>query len=125
MKISHSAIKSSIFQLVKTVEVDIQLADHAWSLRIELFQDTDQANHFRCHAWESELFRLTPSFPRDENNLPAHITDGMLLVERGIAHQKIDYPLEDIVAPNVEAALEVVLDDLKRFLEHATREAAR
>lgn len=47
------------------------------------------------------------------------------MVGRGIPHQRIGYPQEDIVAANVEAALEIVLDDLKKFLEHSTREVAR
>ena len=92
---------------------------------MELFRDTERADHFRCHVWELELFRLTPSFPQDDNGLPAHITDDTIMVERGIAHQRLNYPREDIIASNVEAALEVVIDDLKRFLEHTTGETAR
>lgn len=70
------------------------------------------------------MFRLTPSFPQDENNEPAHISDDVIMVERGILYGRIKYPREDIVAPNADAALEVVIDDLKRFLEHATGEVA-
>jgi hypothetical protein len=124
MKISHSAITSSLFELVKTVELDVQLGDDSWSTRIELFRDTTRADHFRCHVWELEFFRLTPTFPQDENNQPAHISDDVIMVERGISFSRIKYPREDIVAPDADAALEVVIDDLKRFLEHATGEVA-
>ena len=120
MKVIHSAITSSVFELVKTVEVDIQLGEDAWTTRIELLRDTEKSDHFRCRAWELELHRLTPSFPRDDRNQPAHITDAPILVERGIAHSRINYPLEDIIAPDVESALEIVVSDLKRFLEHVT-----
>ena len=121
---SHSAITSSLYQLVKTLELDIQLDDVSWSLRIELFRNTEAADHFRCHVWELEFFRLTPTFPQDENNQPAHVSDDVLLVDRGIANSRIAYPKEDIIAANVDTAIEIVIDDLKRFLEHVTGERA-
>jgi hypothetical protein len=124
MKVTHSAVTSPVYELVKTVEVDIQLGDDLWTTKVELLRDTEKANHFRCRVWELELHRLTPSFPRDKNNLPAHITDVPIFVERGIAHSRIKYPPEVIVAPDVESAIETVMSDLKRFLEHATGEAA-
>jgi hypothetical protein len=124
MKISHSAITSSIFELVKTVELDIRLGDDSWSIRIELLQDTEAKDHFRCHVWELELFRLTPAFPRDENDQPAHISDDILMVDRGIAHSRIAYPAENIIASDADAALEIVLDDLKQYLKHVTGEEA-
>lgn len=124
MKFSHSAVKSSIYELVKTVEPDIQFGDNAWSTRIELFRDTESADRFRCRVWELELFRLTPGFPRDSNNLPSHTTNDTIMVERGVARQLIEYPREDIIAANVEAALEIVINDVGRFLEHVTGEPA-
>src|SRR5688572_18101826 len=85
MKIPHHFVKNPIFELVKVVEVDIQLSDEiAWTYRIEIFRDTEQFNRYRCRVWELELFRLIPSFPRNENNEPAHLTDDTIMVERGI-----------------------------------------
>jgi hypothetical protein len=124
MKISHSAITSPIFEVVKTVELDIRFGDDSWSIRIELLQDTEVKDHFRCHVWELELFRLTPTFPQDENGQPAHISDDMLMVDRGIPRSRIDYPREDIIAADVDAAIGIVLDDLKRNLKHITGEEA-
>src|SRR5262249_20291677 len=124
MKISHSAITSSVFELIKTLELDVQLGDDSWSIRIEIFKDTETNGRFRCHVWELELFRLTPTFPQGKDNEPAHSSDDVLMVDRGIARSRIAYPKEDIVAPDADAAIEIVLDDLKRFLEHATHEAA-
>lgn len=124
MKISHSAITSSVFESVKIVELDIRLGDDSWSVRIELLRDTEASDRFRCHVWELESFRLTPTFPRDENDQPAHISDDVLMVDRGIAHSQIAYPREDIIARDADSALEIVLDDLKRFLQHVTDEEA-
>ena len=127
MKVIHRAVTSSIFELVKTIELDIQLSDEdSWTTRIELFCDTEQPNRYRCHVWELELFRLTPSFPRSEKNEPAHITDDTIMVERGITHGNVASRLnEPFDAPNVEAALEMVIEDLKKFLEHVSGEKAK
>jgi hypothetical protein len=124
MKISHSAITSSIFELVKTVELDIRLGDNSWPIRIELLQATEAKDRFRCHVWELELFRLTPRFPQDENGQPARLSDDTLMVERGIPRSRIAYPTEDIIAVDVDAALWIVLDDLKQYLSHVTGEEA-
>lgn len=122
MKISHRTVTSSVFELVKVVELDIRMSDEdAWTTRIELFRDTEQAGRYRCRVWESELFRLTPSFPRNEGDEPAHVTDGTVMVERGIARSEIaSLANEPFDAPSPEAALEMVVVDFKRFLEHAT-----
>ena len=125
MRIIHSAIVSPIYELAKTFELDIQLGEDSFTMRIELFRNTEKEDHFRCHVWECEMFRLTPTSPMDENNQPTHICDDVLMVDRGIPRSHIPYPLEDIVAPNIDAALEIVLNDLKRFLEHSTLEKAK
>ena len=127
MKIIHRAITSSVFELVKTAELDIQLSDEdSWTVRIEIFRDTEQVNLFRCHVWELELFRLTPSFPRTEEDEPAHITDDVIMVERGIAHSEIASRLnKPFSAPNTETALEMVIEDFKKFLELTTGESAK
>jgi hypothetical protein len=124
MRLTHPAVTSSVFELVKTIELDIQFGEDSWTTRIELLRDAERADHFRCHVWQLELHRLTPSFPRDENGLPAHVTDACIFTEEGVPRSRIAYPLEDIVAPNVDSALEIVLDDLKSFLKHVTGEEA-
>ena len=63
MKIKHPNVISAVYELAKTVEVDIQLSDEdAWISRIELFRDTEQPDRYRCRVWELELFRLTLFF---------------------------------------------------------------
>ena len=122
MKIAHSAVTSPIYELARSLEVDLQLGDDSQTFRIELFRNTEKADHFRCHVWELEMFRLKPTFPQDGE--PAHVSDDVLMVDRGIPRSQIAYPREDIVAPDIDAALEIVLNDLKAFLEHATTERA-
>ena len=127
MKIDHVAIKSSIFELVKSVEVDIELSDeHSWTSRIEILRDTEDPNSFRCRVFESELFRLTPSFPRNDSNQPVHVTDETLFVERGIARSEIASRMnKSFRAVDADAAIELVIRDLKAFLKHVTGRKAQ
>jgi len=118
MNTIHSAIKSPIYELGKTCELDVQIAEVTYKIRIELFRNTEQENHFRCHVWELEMFRLTPTFPMDETGEPADISDDTVMVDRGIPSSRFSYPREDVVAPSIEAAFEIVLSDLKASLEH-------
>src|SRR5438034_11614175 len=120
MRIVHSAVASPIYEFAGTFELDIRLGDELISMRIELFRNSVEKDHFRCHVWELEMFQLIPTLPRNKNNEPAHICDDVLMVDRGIPRSHIPYPEQDIVAPNVNAALEIVLNDLKQFLEHST-----
>ena len=125
MKVDHSAISSPICELAKICELDIQLGEDSYTLRIELFRNTEKDGHFRCHAWELEMFRLVPTFPMNESNEPAHSCDDVVMVDRGIPRSSIRYPVEDIVAPSIDAAFEIVLGDIRGFLEHSTSAKAK
>jgi len=124
MKIAHSAVTSPLYELARSFEVDVQLGDDSLTFRIELFRNKERPDSFRCHVWDLEMFRLTPTFPRDENGDPSHVCDDVLMVDRGIPQSRVAYPREDIIASNIDAALEIVLNDLKAFLEHVTAERA-
>lgn len=54
MRIGHRAVTSPVFELVKTVELDIQMVENdAWAMRIEFFRDTGQPNRYRYCVLES------------------------------------------------------------------------
>jgi len=83
MKIHHPAITSLVFELVKTVEVDLSLSDETWPTRIEVFRDTERVDFFRCHVWQLEPFRIQFTFPQEQGQ-PAHSpSDHLLMVEWG------------------------------------------
>src|SRR5262245_35244947 len=112
MKIIHSAVTSPVFELVKTIELDIQFGEDSWTTRVELFRDTEREDVFRCHVWELELFHLRPSFPRDDHDEPAHVTDDTIMVERGIAGSNVaSIQNEPFLASSIDSALQMVLDD--------------
>ena len=125
MNIVHSAIMSPLYDLAKTCELDVRLGDVAYKIRIELFRNTEKKDHYRCHVWELELFRLTPTFPMDEKGQPADISDDLVMVDRGTNLGIRDSTKEDIVAPSIEAALELVMNDLKTSLENPTEQKAK
>jgi hypothetical protein len=72
------------------------------------------------------MFRLTPTFLQDQSGQPAHLTDDTIMVERGLAGSSITSHLkQSFAAPNVEAALGMVIEDLKSYLEQVTGERAQ
>ncbi len=125
MKITHSAITSPVFELVKVIELDITLADVFMPTRIEIFQDTERTDFFRCRVWELEHFRLTPTFPMDEGGKPLHISDDVIQVERSATYRISKDLSYGYVAADADAALQKIIDDLKSFLEHVTGEKAQ
>jgi hypothetical protein len=121
MKITHFAITSPVFELVKTVEVDLQLGDEMWPTRFEILRDTERQDHFRCRVWQLEMFRIQSTFPQTGER-PAHQpSDHTLIVEWEGAHVG---RYDDFVAADADAALKKVIEDFCKFLEHTTGEKA-
>ena len=85
MRVEHPAVPNPIYELAKTLELDIELGEYSYSFRIELFRNTEREDRFRCHAWELEMFRLSPTFPKGANGEPEHVCDDVLMVDRGIS----------------------------------------
>lgn len=122
MKITHSATTSPIFELVKTVEVDLQFGDEMWPMRFEILRDTERKDHFRCRIWQLEFFTIQSTFPQSGGR-PAHEpSDHRLIVEWDGGTHIGHY--DDFVATDAEAALSNVIQDFRKFLEHTTREKA-
>ena len=117
-RIRHSAVTTPIYELVKTVELTLQLED-SWDMRFEIFADTESPGHYRARLWQHEFHRLRPSFPQDDNGEPKDVQDAVIPIEW--SNVKIgDY--RDIQASSPDEALELVLNDFKQFLEHVTLE---
>jgi hypothetical protein len=121
MKITHSKITSPVFELVKTLEVDFEIGDETWPTRFEILRDTERKDLFRCRVWQLEFFRIQSTFPQS-GGIPAHEpSDHVLIVEWEGPHVG---HYDDFVATDVEAALETVMQDFRKFLEHMTSEKA-
>ena len=117
-KIAHPAITRRVFEKIKTIEFDVTLGEESFSIRFELFRDTERKDHFRCHMWELEFFRLTPTFPMNDKGQPHNISDDIVMAERST---KLNKSYDDFIAPDPDTALHMVLEDFKLRLEHWTR----
>jgi hypothetical protein len=122
MKITHNAVKSPVFELVKTLVIDLEVADYSFEIRLELFRDTERSNYFRCHLWELESFHIEDAASMAMSGRPKDISDDLLPKERA-SRLKGDYG--HFKAANEKAALKVVLNDLLERLEHWTQQKAR
>ncbi|NBV20475.1 MAG: hypothetical protein EBS05_00545 [Proteobacteria bacterium] len=120
MKIRHPAVKTSFFKLVGTYEVDLVLGPELdFTLRLELFKDTERKGWFRAHAWEMECFNLEPTFPVKKNGkaLLKKSTESILL-ERTT---QLAGSYQHFKAASEPDALAKVVGDLKGRLAHWTQ----
>ena len=52
------------------MEVDLDIEGDAWPVRVELYRDREDANHFRARVWLLETFRVQPTFPLGHDGEP-------------------------------------------------------
>ena len=116
MIIRHPAVTSGVFRLISTVEFDLDVNGHLLPTRLELFQNSEQDDVFRCRMWERELFRLKPTPHVDESTGRAveDDVDEDLLIERT---WELSDDFEAFEAESPEAAINEVIDSLLRHLE--------
>lgn len=112
----HPFMKEPLYELIKTMEVDLALGDDSFSLRIELFQSTTSSQWFRARLWRTEFYRLQSTFPQNElSGQPAHHPSDETIQVDWSPYLSQDY--QYFQAGDQEAALQRVLDDVRRFLE--------
>ena len=116
MIIQHPFVTSDVFKLISTLEFDLEVNGHFLPTRLELFQDTERANLFRCRMWERDLFRLKPTPFKDEvtGKLVEGEEDEELLIERT---WELSDEFESFEADSAEDAINQVLEALKGYLE--------
>ena len=116
MIIQHPFVTSDVFKLISTLEFDLEVNGHFLPTRLELFQDTERADLFRCRMWERDLFRLQPTPYKDEatGKLVEGEEDEELLIERT---WELSDEFESFEADSAEDAINQVFDALKGYLE--------
>jgi hypothetical protein len=113
-----SGISTMVFELLRTVEVDLEIEGDAWPVRIELYQEQEDESHFRARVWLLETFRIQPTFPQtDEGVLQEDAGDEDVLVEWSY---NLSEELNSFNAENEEEALAQVIAALEDFAAHAT-----
>lgn len=113
--IQHFGITSPFFELVKTIEFDIQIGDDSFSLKLELFCAVSDTQRFRARIWRLENYRIQPTFPQDEiTSKPSHeFSDETIFVDTALWLSK-NY--DDFQAETADKAIQIVLDDFRFFL---------
>jgi hypothetical protein len=112
-----SGISSTVFVLVRTLEVDLEIEGDAWPVRIELYRDKEDETHFRARVWLLETFRVQPTFPQSDEGLPQDDPgDEDVLVEWSY---NLGEDFSSYAAENEDEALEVVVAALEDFAAHA------
>lgn len=103
-----------VYELVKTVEFDVEIGDDQFVLRIELFRTVSDIHTFRAHIWRTEMYRIQSSFPRDQlTDKPAHLpSDEVILVDLNY----LTGDFSNFQAENQEIALQLVMHDFQDFL---------
>jgi hypothetical protein len=118
MKIIHPAIRSAVFRLIETCELDISLSsEDTFSLKIELLQSLDDSRVYRYRAWRYEFFRLQSTFPQDANGQIHQPSDEIILVAFSLPGFN---PFEEYYANDSKQAILEMIDRLGQALEHIT-----
>jgi hypothetical protein len=120
MKLHHPAVRSDLYELVTTLEFDLELGGHFLPTRIELFRDLERPRHWRCRMWERELYHLAMTQPDVRGGRRPSI-DEELLVER---IWELSNRFEDFEAPSARRALDLFLTSLQGYLERMDRPRA-
>jgi len=121
MNISHSAVKSEIYELSRAIEFDVALGTDGFHLRIELFSAPTRPNTFRARVWRSEFYRIQSTFPQDsKTHQPADPPSDELIFVDFSTQLSGDY--SNFRAQDETAALQLILDDCLQFLKRVTGE---
>lgn len=104
------------YLLVRTLELDVELGGEPMVLRLEIFRAANERDAYRARLWRRALYRMSPSFPRNDEDEPIERTDDSLFVEWA---ELLDGDYERFEADSDDAAQDRVLEDLERALTAA------
>jgi hypothetical protein len=117
MKINHPAVTSNVFKLVSILEFDCEVGGHFFPARVELFQDTERKNRWRCRMWERELCHVTFTLRRGSKSGKRIESDEEVLIERTWV---LSDKFEDFEAPTAAEAMRRFIDALREYLKRVT-----
>ena len=111
-----SGVSSTVYELVRTLEIDLDIEGDAWPVRLELYRDREDETHFRARVWLLETFRVQPTFPQGDDGQPQDDAgDEDVLVEWSY---NLREDFDSFAAPSAEDALEQVMTSIEDFVAH-------
>jgi hypothetical protein len=117
MAIDHSSISSDVYELVRLVEFDVNIAGDVFGLRVELLHSLSDRNWFRAHFWRQEMYRIQPTFPQDASGPVHDPSDERLLIDWS---HYLDNDYRDFEAASPDKALQLILDGVRQALVRLT-----
>lgn len=111
-----SDIGPTVYELLRTLEVDLEIEGDAWPVRIELYRDREDETHYRARVWLLETFRIQPTFPQSDDGLPQDDAgDEDVLVEWSY---NLREEFDSFIADTEREALDRVMAALEDFVAH-------
>ncbi|MGQ0542486.1 MAG: hypothetical protein ACT4O9_11655 [Blastocatellia bacterium] len=110
------AMKKKAFQLVKTIEFEIESEKEKIRGRLELFQDLERSDNFKLLSSEANQFRMQPTFPQDVDGLLTDSFDELIWSEKTFPGMSLLN--REFRAPSLDDAVKEMLADLEGFENH-------
>jgi hypothetical protein len=101
------------FVLERVIEVDLDFGDQVFPVRLEFFASATRSGRFRCRMWRSETYAVAP-----RRGAPS--ADEELLVNW---EPLLSRDFRSYDAPDLGAAMSMVLDDLRERVASAAETA--
>ena len=114
--ISHSSISSPIFKLLDVYQFDVFLMGDGYTLRVELFQDVEDPEKFRCSFWQIEVLECCYSEVEEGE---AKLNRATYLVQVDWSSY-LDNKFSSFAASSPDEALYLVMNDMREYLVHAS-----
>lgn len=114
--IKHSVINSPFFKLLDAYNFDVMFGDDGYSLRVELFQDIDNEQTFRCLFWQTETVEVGVYVSSGDCHVRDEATYHILV--DWAAYLSGEYSCFTAASP--KDALDSILTDLRKYLVHAS-----
>lgn len=115
--LTESSFDDSIYQLVKTVEFDIELDGASFPIRVELLQCLDVQKQFRTRTWVMKFSDRTCIANFSEDQLFERSSDEGIFVDYSNCVSK---DCSEFQADSQEVAIQLIVNNLKDFVSDFT-----
>ena len=115
MKLPYKNVTSPVFILVETYEFQVEIGEDEWPTRVELFEAINKPNTYRARIWQTEFFRIQPTFSHDDKSDPKHEpSDEEIQIDQ---NSLLAGDFSQFTAKNREDALNKVVNAMSEHLE--------
>ncbi|HEY0156707.1 MAG TPA: hypothetical protein VGF28_05380 [Thermoanaerobaculia bacterium] len=100
-----------VFEVVRTLELDVPFGDRAESIRVEISRGRAVPALYRARVFRLDFYRIQPSFGRSEG------ADEQVLVDWSDILRRYT---EQFAAPSLDEAEQLILGELEAWHRHAS-----